>query len=170
MEALIFFIFPLFIFIGLKIAIWRDVDYTAIDLKKYDEGLRMINFGFYNEAVNYFNEEIKKQPKSMVCYAMRGKAHLFLHNYYQAIYNFDKALSLNHDLHEIFLYKGMALYKIDDFELALKEFNKAAWYYKDKNIEVFKWRAKVYIALGNTEAAQKDLSKSKQINTQIKTS
>ncbi len=161
MEALVFFVFPLFIYLAIKVAILRDVDYTALDKAKYAEGIKMIEFGFVEDAVVYFDKAVKANPKSMVAWAMRGKAHFTMKNYYQAIYNYHKAQSLNHDLPEVFLNKGIAFYKIDDPEAALKEFNKAVWFYREKNPEAFRWRGLTHDLLGNKEAAEKDFQKVK---------
>ncbi|MFN0047681.1 MAG: tetratricopeptide repeat protein [Cytophagales bacterium] len=159
MEALIFFLFPLFFYLALKIAIWRDVDTTDLDIKKYQEGIRMIEFGFIEEALVYFDKMATIHTKSMVVFAKRAHCHFLLQNYYQAIYNYDKAQSLSHDLPEVFLHKGICLYKIGDVELAYKEFNKAVWFYREKNAEAFQWRATTSEWLGNKEAAQKDFKK-----------
>lgn len=168
MEALIFFIFPLFIYLAMKLAIWRDVDTTELDLKKYAEGIKMIEFGFLEEAIIYFDKAVNQSPKSMVAYAKRAHCHFSLGNHYQAIYNYDKAQSLNHDLPEIFLNKGISLYKIDDFEMALKEFNKAVWFYRECSAEAFKWRGLVNEKLGKTTEAQNDFLKAESLNLKNK--
>lgn len=155
MEVLIVFVFPLLVYIGLKIAIFRDKDLTEIDLKKFAEGIRLFEFKFYEEAIAYFDIEIAKNNKSMVCYAYRAHCHLAIKNYYQAIYNYDKALAISHDLHEVFLKKAIALFQIADYEMALKEINKAIWYYKEQNMEAFEIKIKMLKALGKISEIEK---------------
>ncbi len=168
MEALIFFLIPLLIYLALKIAILRDVDQTELDLKKHIEGQKLIEYGFVDEALSYFEKAVKENPKSMVAYAKVAYCHFLLKNYYQAIYNYDKAQSLSHDLPEVFLNKGFCLYKIDDFEMAFKEFNKAVWFYREKNADAFRWRAITHDLLGRKEAASKDFKKAKLLENLLK--
>jgi len=163
MEALLFFLFPLLIYLCLKIAILRDVDQTALDIKKHAEGIKMIEYGFVAEALSYFEKAVKENPKSMVAYAKRAQCHFLLKNYYQAIYNYDKAQSLSHDLPEVFLNKGICLHKIEDHEMAFKEFNKAVWFYREKSIEAFEWRGLTNDLLGRKEAASRDYKKAEAL-------
>lgn len=158
-EALIFVVFPLFVYLCLKVAIWRDRDYTAEDLARFYEGIKLMDLGFTTDALSYFEKAVNNHPKSMVAYAMRAKCHYLLKNYYQAIYNYDKAQSLSHDLPEIFLYKGICLFEIKDYELALKEFNKAVWFYHDTCPVAYRWRAKLFNVQNKSELSQKDLEK-----------
>jgi tetratricopeptide (TPR) repeat protein len=166
MEVLVIFIFPLFIYIALKIAIFRDIDYTEIDKRRHAEGIRLYELGFYNEALRYFDKKVVEDTKSMVVYAYRGMANQALKNYYQALYNFDKALALNHDIRLLFLYRAQCLYEIGDYELALKAVNKALWYLRDESIEAYNCKKNILLKLNKPEEVQKCADKIAKIQLQ----
>jgi tetratricopeptide (TPR) repeat protein len=164
MEAIFLFFIPLFFYLCLKIAIWRDVDVIAEDKLKFAKGIKMFDLGLINESLFYFDKQCKTNPKTALIYAYRAKCHLKLENFYQTIYNCDKAASLSNDLPEVFLMKGICLFQIQDYELALKEFSKAISYFSEKNASCYRWRALTHQKLQNEASAQKDFAQAKKLN------
>lgn len=160
MEALFLFFIPLIFYVFFRVVFMNETDVIEEDLKKFDEGQRLIEFGFIDEAVMYFDKMVKQYPKSAVAYGLRGKCHYLQNNYYTAIYNFEKASTFSNSFPEVFLFKGICLFKIEDYEAALKEFNKATWFYREQNPITYKWRGLTHKKLGNQEAAQKDFQRS----------
>ncbi len=163
MEALVFLIIPLIIYISIKVMIWKDVDLIAVDCSTYIEGINMYNCGQYEQCIAYFNDAITKNTKSCVLFYYRGLANLACNNVHSAIYNFEKATNLSHDLPDVFYQKAKALYEIADFEYALIELNKVSRMYRDANLEVLQLRAQVYLKMGNKINYLIDIKKIEQL-------
>jgi tetratricopeptide (TPR) repeat protein len=127
------------------------------DRQRFQRGLTLLCDREFEAAYTYFNEAVKLYPKSAMAYAWRGKSQLALGNQYSAIYDLTQAISRDNTLAECYLDKGIAHLEVDELTEAFREFDKAVWYFRDENADVYRWRAVARIALGQASQAQGDL-------------
>jgi tetratricopeptide (TPR) repeat protein len=163
MEAIFLFFVPLFFYLCIKIAIFKEKDEIAEERKKFLEGIIYFDKELFSESLAYFDIQSKLYTKSALVHAYRAKCHLKLENYYQSIYYCEKAASLSNEIPDVFLIKGICLFHIQEYELALKEFSKANWYFHEKSQETFSWRAKTHQKLNQTVLAEKDLAQVRKL-------
>lgn len=127
------------------------------DVKRFQEGIRLVKGREIEAAFDYFNEAVQKQPKSAVAYAYRGKCQLLLENHYSAIYDLTQALSRDNTLADCYLDRGIALYRVEQYTEAFREFDKAVWHIRDERPDAYRWRALARIELRQLSQAENDL-------------
>ena len=127
------------------------------DRKRFKKGIDLISERNFEEAHPYFDEAVRQHPKSAIAYAYRGKCQLAQENYYSAIYDLTQAISRDNTLAECYLDRGIALYGIDEFQNAFREFDKAVWYFRDEKPDAYRWRALARIQVRQLPQAESDL-------------
>ena len=127
------------------------------DRLRFAEGINLVQFHRYDEAFAYFNQAIKQHPKSSLAFAYRGKCHLRNENAYSALFDLTVALSLDNTIPDSYLDKGIALFQLNQFGEAFKEFDKAVWYFRGQQPDAIRWRALARMQLDQYGPAQKDL-------------
>jgi tetratricopeptide (TPR) repeat protein len=130
---------------------------TEKELSLYKDGGQLIDEKKLEEAHLYFDEIIKRDRRSAVAFAGRGKANVLLNNYHSAIYDLGESLKLDNTLPETYLMKGHAHYKLQDFRMAYHEYDRAVWFYHYKNGDAYRWRALARTHLGEHWQAAEDL-------------
>jgi tetratricopeptide (TPR) repeat protein len=159
MEWLALFFFAPF-FITIYCIDWLVEKYIRVkDPEQLSEGEKMISENRYLEAQNFFNEKLKRFPKSAKAYRLRGKVNLKLANYYSSIYDLEQSISYDNTVAESYVLKGKAFYKLEEFDKAFLEFDKADWFYRNENAEVLRWRGMARYAIGQLENAINDFKK-----------
>jgi tetratricopeptide (TPR) repeat protein len=151
--------------LGLLFAIYLVLRYYLIDhetasekdQKRFQEGILLVKDRQIDTAFDYFNEAVQKHPKSAVAYAWRGKCQLLLENHYSAIYDLTEAISRDNTLAECYLDRGIALYRVEQFTEAFREFDKAVWHIRDERPDAYRWRAVARIELRQLAQAENDL-------------
>ena len=127
------------------------------DEKRFLPGIELVRNRQTEEAYAFFDEAVRKHPKSAVAYAYRGKCQLVLENYYSAIYDLTEALSRDNTLAECYLDRGIAYYYTDEFQQAFREFDKAVWHFRDEKPDAYRWRALARIQFRQLPQAENDL-------------
>ena len=127
------------------------------DRRRFAEGICLIQLHLYDEAFIYFDEAVKQYPKSSIAFAYRGKCHLRNKNPYSALFDLTYALSLDNTVADFYLDRGMALYQLNLFGEAFKEFDKAVWYFHGQQPDAIRWRALARMQLEQFGQAEKDL-------------
>lgn len=127
------------------------------DRKRFRKGIEHVNNWDFEQAHRYFDEAIRQHPKSAVAYAYRGKCQLVQANYYSAIYDLTQAISRDNTLADCYLDRGIALYRIKEFQNAFREFDKAVWHFRDEQPDAYRWRALARIQVGQLSQAESDL-------------
>ncbi|MBC7922029.1 MAG: hypothetical protein H7Z75_13180 [Ferruginibacter sp.] len=136
---------------------------TEKDIKHYQEGIGLVRQKKYAEAAGYFDHVLKEKPNCALAYAYRGKCNLKLDNLYSSVFDCTRATSLDDTLAEAYLDKGKALYRLEEYQNAFLEFDKAVWHFK-KNPESFRWRALARIRLSQEyDRVESDLQKAIQL-------
>ncbi|MES2388599.1 MAG: tetratricopeptide repeat protein [Bacteroidota bacterium] len=156
METLVL-LFLVIIFIVLKLLIFGTGDKLARDKKKFAPGIKLCTGREYVRALAWFSDAVAANPESALAWAMRGRCHLACGNLYASLGDLSRALSLESNLPDAYLDKGKALYKLEDYDAALLELDKAVWYFRE-NAEAFRFRGKVHLALGQNARARQDFT------------
>lgn len=127
------------------------------DQKRFKSGIDMVAKRQHDQAYTYFDESIRQYPKSAIAYAYRGKCNLAQENYYSAIYDLTQAISRDNTLADCYLDRGIALYQIEEYQNAFREFDKAVWYFRDEKPDAYRWRALARIQVRQLPQAENDL-------------
>ena len=136
---------------------------TEKDAKRYQEGIALVRQRRYAEAAGYFDHVLKEKPNCALAYAYRGKCNLKLDNLYSSVFDCTRATSLDDTLAEAYLDKGKSLYRLEEYQNAFLEFDKAVWHFKS-NPESFRWRALARIRLSQEyDRVEADLRKAIQL-------
>ncbi|TAF67733.1 MAG: tetratricopeptide repeat protein [Cytophagales bacterium] len=156
MEVLAF-VFIMFFVVGVALLMGWHKDLSYQDRKKYKIGIQTLEKHDYNKAFDYFDKAIQSNPKtSAILYAFRGRCHLHFKNYYHALSDCQKALQIDYNLKECYLDRGKAFFFLHQYEEALREFEKAVWYYHEKSPEAYRFKGLTHYELGNTREAEND--------------
>lgn len=131
---------------------------TAIekDLKRFKEGIELLQLKEINRAFRFFDEQIKLYPKSAVAYAYRGKCSFEQKNYYSALFDLSQAISFDNTHFDFYLDKGKIHQELKEYELAFKEFDKAVWHSHNTNPDTLRLRGKCRIFLKQYKEAIDD--------------
>lgn len=163
MEALIFFIIPLIIFIFFKILIWKDVDKIEVDTLKFKIGIDYYKNGNIEKCIEYFDAMVIQNPKSCVAFYYRGLANIQLKNVHSALFNFEKASNLSYELPDIYYQSALLYYELEEYEKALIKLNFLSRLYRNSHEEIYELRSKVYTKLNNPILAAVDKQKAENI-------
>jgi tetratricopeptide (TPR) repeat protein len=141
-------------------------------------GIKMINAGQYDQAIRYYDHIISAtaDPLTIQCaYTNRSDAYAKLRNYPKAQADLDTAIGLSPDDEGAYL-KRAALFadqKLND--RAIADYSKALFLLESKDTSyapaafragIFRGRAKVYKAMGNTELAKRDEDSAASLSNQ----
>ncbi|GAB3338451.1 hypothetical protein GCM10027299_50570 [Larkinella ripae] len=151
--------------IGLFFIFYLFVRYFVIDhetpaekdRRRFATGLQLVQQHRNDEAFRFFDDAVKAYPKSSIAFAYRGKCHLRNENVYSALFDLTYALSLDNTVPDSYLDRGIALYQLNQFGDAFKEFDKAVWYFRGQQPDAIRWRAMARMKLEQFKQAEKDL-------------
>ncbi|MGA0558670.1 tetratricopeptide repeat protein [Larkinella sp. VNQ87] len=151
--------------LGLFFILYLFVRYFVIDhdtpaekdRRRFADGIQLVQLHRYNEAFRYFNEAVQHHPKSSLAFGYRAKCHLHQENFYSALFDLNKALSLDNTLSDSYLDKGIALYRLHELDEAFREFDKAIWYSRGLDPDAIRWRALAALHLEKYAQARNDL-------------
>lgn len=101
-----------------------ELDPAFSDQAHYFRGLSRYYNKDYTTAIDDFTIAIRMNP-DFVSFYQRGKANLELKEYRRALQDFDIALRLKEDFPEGFLYRGINLYYLENFQEAMKDLDMA---------------------------------------------
>ncbi|RAK00429.1 hypothetical protein LX87_02131 [Larkinella arboricola] len=127
------------------------------DRLRFAHGIRLIHLHQYDEALVYFDKAVKTYPKSAIAFAYRAKCHLRNQNAHSALFDLTCALSFDNTIADAYLDKGIALFELNLYSEAFKEFDKAVWYFRGQQPDAIRWRALSRMKLEQYSQAQKDL-------------
>ncbi|GAB3496104.1 hypothetical protein GCM10027341_14380 [Spirosoma knui] len=127
------------------------------DRNRFRKGIDLVQKRNFFEAHRYFDEAVRQYPKSAIAYAYRGKCQLAQENYYSALYDLTQAVNRDNTLADCYLDRGIAYYRIDEFQNAFREFDKAVWHFRDEKPDAYRWRALARIQVRQLPQAESDL-------------
>ena len=127
------------------------------DTKRFQAGIQLVKDREIEAGFDFFNDAVQTYPRSAVAYAWRGKCQLLLDNHYSAIYDLTQAISRDNTLADCYLDRGIALYNVEQYTEAFREFDKAVWHIRDERPDAYRWRAVARIQLRQLSQAENDL-------------
>jgi tetratricopeptide (TPR) repeat protein len=127
------------------------------DQKRFKKGIDLVAERQFDQAYTYFDDLVRQYPKSAIAYAYRGKCNLAQENFYSAIYDLTQAISRDNTLADCYLDRGIALYQIEEYQNAFREFDKAVWHFRDEQPDAYRWRALARIQVRQLPQAENDL-------------
>ena len=101
-----------------------ELDPAFSDQAHYFRGLAKYFNEDYASAIDDLTIAIRMNP-DFVSFYQRGKANLQLKEYRRALQDFDIALRLKEDFPEGFLYRGINLYYLENYQEAMKDLDLA---------------------------------------------
>ncbi|HAS46983.1 MAG TPA: hypothetical protein DCS93_41250 [Microscillaceae bacterium] len=150
-----------FVFVGyilVRLMLGHHITQTNKDQKKFQPGIEMAAKKRYKLAIQYFDSVLEKHPKSAVAWLYKAKCNFELHNFYEAIYDCDKAANYDYSLSECYLIKGKALYILEEYQDAHDEFARAVWFYTDK-AEPYRWKGLANHQMNKVKEAEADFKR-----------
>jgi tetratricopeptide (TPR) repeat protein len=155
MEWLLLFFFMPFV-LTLMFFNWLEQKFFAFrDREKLEDGEKMLQEKKYAEAQAF--------PKSPKAFMFRGQANLGLENYYSALFDFEQSISFDNTVAESYVWKGKALYKLEEYDQAFLEFDKADWYYRSENAVALRWRGMARYCIGQIENSVNDFKRAVEL-------
>lgn len=163
MEWLLLLFFLPF-FLTLMFFNWLEEKFFSFrDPEKLGDGELLLSEKKYSEAQIFFTEKLKHFPKSSKAYFFRGKVNLLLENYFSALYDIEQSISFDNTVPDSFVLKGKILYKLEDYDKAFLEFDKADWFYRSGNAETLRWRGMSRYLIGQVENAIIDFKRAVEL-------
>jgi tetratricopeptide (TPR) repeat protein len=156
MEGVVMILF-MTLLTGVLLAFGAHQTPAMRDEKRYASGIRLVHSQKFSEGLAYFEQITKNNPRSGVAWSYRAECHLALDELHQAIMACDKAIQLDYTLCYCYLFKGIALYKLQEYAEARDELSNAIWHFREKHPDAFKYRGFCHYALQNCELAEQDL-------------
>jgi tetratricopeptide (TPR) repeat protein len=91
----------------------------------YERGVDLRSEGSYKESLVAFNLAVESNP-TYLTYFQRGRTHMKLKNYPEAIVDFSKVVELNPNLKGAYFYRGKALMKSGEKRTGIADIRTAA--------------------------------------------
>jgi len=89
-----------------------------------DRGLRLIQEGNIEEAINYYDKVIESNPDQPSFYYNRGLAWHMREDFERALEDYSKAIQLDSEFISAYLNRGLARYHLGDLEGAIQDYNR----------------------------------------------
>lgn len=93
------------------------------DKKLYDDGVRLMNGGNIEQAIEKFNASLKIDSVYVNALLKRGYCYIQKKNFIEAINDFDRAIALEPQNNFAYTSRGSAKMKIQKFEEAIADYN-----------------------------------------------
>lgn len=148
----VFLLLVLGFYVLLRMVFSFKVDPLQRDSKRFLQGLHMMDDRRYEEALTFFSRAIHQYPQSALAYACRCRCQLELCEPILAMADGVRANTIDPYLKSVYLTKGMALFQMKEWEMALIEFDKATWYDREC-AEAHTWLGLTYIEAGKAGKA-----------------
>lgn len=91
----------------------------------YEKGIDLRIAGSYEEALAAFNLAVESN-RNYLAYFQRGRTHMKLKNYPEAIVDFSKVIEVNPEMKDAYFHRGKAYRKIGDKRQGLEDIREAA--------------------------------------------
>ncbi|MFY7825564.1 MAG: tetratricopeptide repeat protein [Flectobacillus sp.] len=139
---------------------WLEEKFITIKNKeKLEDGEHLMLHRKYDEALTFFTEKVKKFPKSAKVHYYRAFCNFQLGNFYSALYDIEQSISFDNTVGDAYIIKGKILYKLEEYDHAFLEFDKADWHFRSENPTALKWRGIARYQLGQKNNAILDFER-----------
>ncbi len=154
------------IFIAIIIAFASTAGYGESDQSLFEKGVRELQNGSFQEAIDLFTEMILVAPGNAKAFKNRGVALMKLEKYDLAIKDFNKAREIDQDLMGLYSNLGAAYHYKGDYEKAINSYNIEVSMRPGEFITYFN-RALSWIEMQRHKEAISDLDKSLELNPDL---
>ena len=120
---------------------------AANDVRRFADANEALTLLLQNDTVNYQD-----------AYLLRGKARYQLSEFYSAIADLTKYLSIEPKSGDAYFYRAMAKSALKSYDEAVEDYSKALRYDRN-NTDYLKFRARAYTAQGKYQKASSDYKK-----------
>jgi tetratricopeptide (TPR) repeat protein len=93
--------------------------------KLMEEGLMLVYYAKYDEAIEKYDEAIRYNPDNFEAYYNRGNAKASLRRYEEAIEDYTKAIEINPRYADAFANRGQMKFYLNDRDGACKDWQEA---------------------------------------------
>lgn len=157
MEILIIFFFVPFVLVYMLLN-WIHVRFFKPKISEHLlKAEAFMEIRDWEEAKNSFDSFLRLYPKSARGFLGRSKCNWALQNVHSALYDIEQSLSYDNTVAEAYIIKGKIHFKLEDYDLAFLEFDKADWHYRSENPVAMRWRGMAHYANGRIKEAKRDL-------------
>lgn len=146
-------------YIGIRLLLGHHKTQAMKDRVKYSKGVDLVYANQYKEALQYFEGVLQQNPDSGLAWTFKAECHLHIGDFYTTLACADKALNIDYNLRDCYIFKGKALFELAQYEDALTEFDKAVWYFREKHPEAYFFRGLCHYELAKYEKAEYDFKK-----------
>ncbi|MTI21101.1 tetratricopeptide repeat protein, partial [Fulvivirga sp. RKSG066] len=131
-----------------------------------DSGYVAYQQGFYEEAIDKFQQSIDIDNQNPETYYLKGVCQSQINLNLAAIKSYEKALSLDPEYAEVHFEKGYSYFSLNQFQNAIQAFDKAIDY-RPNYAEAWFNRGSVKCIIGEKEAAMDDWARAKALGASI---
>ncbi|XP_065204633.1 E3 ubiquitin-protein ligase CHIP-like [Planococcus citri] len=103
-----------------------------------DRGLQFLNSGKYDEAINYFNKAIVRNPSVPAYFTNRAQCYLKLQRWESACHDCRNAIGLDSNHAEGYHFLGLALLELQRYDEAIKNILRGYFAAMEQNQVSFK--------------------------------
>ena len=131
-------------------------------------GLVYKELGNYDLAVENITKAIEIEPGHYWNYYSRADAYTKMNQFDKAVADFTKIIQIEPNKDFGYLSRGYVCYETKKYNNAIEDFTKALQLNPNENFdtaEIYEYRGKCYEALGETEKAQSDFNKAKNLKS-----
>ena len=125
-------------------------------VENYEKGQYALILGNYEEAISHFSAAIASMRMNPDLYTARGRAYLELDDTLQGFYDLNRASKLDSNLSSPYLIKGNYFFNLQDYGIALIEYNTGISI-KKRDTKLLFNRASTYVSMGMLDSAMYDL-------------
>lgn len=128
-----------------------------------DRGLRLMQEGNIEEAINYYDKAIKSNPDQPSFYYNRGLALQMREDFERALDDYSKAIQLDSEFISAYLNRGLVRYHLGDLEGAIQDYNRVLEL-DSGNVTAYNMRGCIRIDWGYYEDAILDFTSALDVN------
>lgn len=132
------------------------------------EGITFYETGQLAKSLTYFNNAISTRPTSAVAHLYRARIYRDLGDQQAAMIDLNQGKSYDDSIAELHLESGQIHYQNQDYQTAFQDFDKAIFHTHGDMAEPYYWRGLVRQQLHQTEQAEQDMAKARQIDQSVK--
>lgn len=133
------------------------------EAEQLQEGITLYETGQLAKSLTYFNNAINTQPTLAVAHLYRARIYRDLGDQQAAMADLNKGKSYDDSIAELHLESGQIHYQNQDYQTAFQDFDKAIFHTHGDVAEPYHWRGLVRRQLHQTEQADQDMAKARQI-------
>jgi len=127
---------------------------------RYNRGLALYDMRQYDRAIREFDHAVNAKPDYAPAFNSRGLAYAAIGETRRSLQDFDQAIRLDQGLAKAFVHRGNIHQGAHRYDLALADYNA-------KDAYSLYSRGLTKRALGQHEAAERDIAKAKQLEPGI---